>query len=69
MQNAKEKGFEKRTIYYAAKTYSNQMDKSSKYNDLKEVIFIAITDFVMFPEKQDYISTHSIRDDKHTLKT
>jgi len=64
MQNAKEKGFEKRAIYYAAKTYSNQMDKSGKYSDLKEVIFIAITDFVMFPEKQDYISNHSIRDDK-----
>jgi predicted transposase/invertase (TIGR01784 family) len=64
MQNAKEKGFEKRAIYYAAKTYSNQIDKSGKYSDLKEVIFIAITDFVMFPEKEDYISTHSIRDDK-----
>ena len=68
MQNAKEKGFEKRAIYYAAKTYSSQMDKSGKYSDLKEVIFIAITNFVMFPEKEEYISTHSIRDDKTCSK-
>jgi predicted transposase/invertase (TIGR01784 family) len=71
MQNAKEKGFEKRAVYYASKTYATQMDKGGKYSDLKEVIFIAITDFVMFPEKEAYISTHSIRDtetNEHDLK-
>ena len=64
MQNAKEAGFEKRAVYYASKTYATQMNKGGKYSDLKEVIFIAITDFVMFPDKACYISTHSIRDDK-----
>lgn len=71
MQNAKEKGFEKRAVYYASKTYATQMDKGGKYADLKEVIFIAITDFVMFPDKKGYISTHNIRDTKtneHDLK-
>jgi len=62
MQNAKEKGFEKRAIYYASKTYATQMDKGGKYADLKEVIFVAITNFIMFPEKDNYISTHNIRD-------
>jgi len=71
MQNAKEKGFEKRAVYYASKTYATQMDKGGKYADLKEVIFIAITDFTMFPGKKDYISMHNIRDIKtneHDLK-
>jgi len=71
MQNAKEKGFEKRAVYYASKTYSAQLDKSNKYSDLKEVIFVAITNFVMFPNKIEYISTHSILDNKtyhHDLK-
>jgi predicted transposase/invertase (TIGR01784 family) len=64
MQNAREKGFEKRAVYYASKTYANQMDKGGKYADLKEVIFIAITDFTMFPSKEDYFSIHNIRDIK-----
>jgi predicted transposase/invertase (TIGR01784 family) len=31
---------------------------------LKEVIFIAITDFILFPDTEDYISIHNIRDIK-----
>ena len=62
MQSAKEKGFEKRAVYYASKTYGTQMNKGGKYSDLLEVIFIAITDFVLFPEKNNYFSTHTIRD-------
>ena len=64
MQSAKEKGFEKRALYYASKTYGSQLDKGGRYADLLEVIFIAITDFVMFPEKTDYLSFHTIRDNK-----
>jgi predicted transposase/invertase (TIGR01784 family) len=40
------------------------MDKGGKYADLKEVIFIAITNFVMFPDKNDCVSVHNIRDIK-----
>ena len=68
MQNAKEKGFEKRAVYYASKTYSTQMDQGGKYADLKEVIFVAITDFIMFPDKKDFISTYSILDNKTYTK-
>lgn len=64
MQNAKEKGFEKRALYYASKTYASQMNKGGEYEYLKEVIFIAITNFVMFLDKKDYISVHNIRDVK-----
>ena len=55
MQVAKERGFEKRAQYYAAKAYSSQMFKTGKYQDLKEVIFVAIADFVMFEDKNGKI--------------
>lgn len=48
MQVAKTPGFEERAQFYAAKAYINQMNVGGKYQDLKEVIFIAITDYVMF---------------------
>ena len=47
------------------------MDKGGQYSDLLEVIFIALTDFVMFPENTIYLSTSTIRDtetNEQTLK-
>lgn len=64
MQVAKEKGFEKRAQYYAAKAYNSQLYVKGKYHTLKEVIFLAISDFVMFPKKKDYKSDHVILDKK-----
>ena len=71
MQIAKIAGFEKRAQYYAAKAYSRQLDGGENYHNLKEVIFLAITDFVMFPDKQDYKCNHVILDKvthSHDLK-
>ena len=71
MQVAKGRGFEKRAQYYAAKAYSRQMMESDLYINLKEIIFVAITDFVMFPDKADYKSDHVVLDKKtysHDLK-
>ena len=62
MQVAKEKGFEKRAQYYASKAYISQAIKGGEYYDLKEVIFLAISDFVMFPQKAAYKSDHVILD-------
>lgn len=62
MQVAKEKGFTKRAQYYAAKAYGSQLKIREKYQDLKEVIFLAIADFVMFPNKVAYKSDHVILD-------
>ena len=64
MQVAKTKGFEKRAQYYAAKAYTNQLNQSEDYHKLKEVIFLAITDFVMFKDKKEYKSDHVVLD-KH----
>ncbi|MFP3036320.1 MAG: Rpn family recombination-promoting nuclease/putative transposase [Wolbachia sp.] len=71
MQVAKTKGFEKRAQYYAAKAYLRQADKGDQYEDLKEIIFIAIVDCILFPNKSEYKSKHTIRDEEineHDLK-
>ena len=65
MQVARTAGFEKRAQFYAARAYSRQLDKGEKYHELKAVIFVAITDFIMFPEKSDCYSTHEILDKKN----
>ena len=71
MQVASHKGFEKRAQYYAAKAYVSQMDRGGQYENLKEVIFLAIANFTMFPEKENYKSDHIILDrdnQQHDLK-
>ncbi|QGT16110.1 Rpn family recombination-promoting nuclease/putative transposase [Wolbachia pipientis] len=71
MQVAKTTGFEKRAQYYAAKAYSSQADVGDQYHDLKEIIFIAIADCILFPDKSEYKSKHTIRDEdtnEHDLK-
>ena len=62
IQVAKEKGFEKRAQYYAAKAYSSQARVGGAYADLKEIIFLAISNFIMFPNKDAYKSDHIILD-------
>lgn len=62
IQVAHESGFTKRAQYYAAKTYIEQREKGLEYADLKQVIFLAITDFIVFPKKKDYLSHHAMLD-------
>jgi hypothetical protein len=62
MQVAYDSGFEKRAQYYAAKTYIEQRDQGTDYKDLKQVTFLAITDFTIFPKKNGYLSHHHIMD-------
>ena len=64
-------GFEKRAQYYAAKAYVRQSQKGVQYPDFKEIIFLAITDFTLFPDKAAYFSHHIILDketNEHNLK-
>jgi predicted transposase/invertase (TIGR01784 family) len=71
MQIAKIEGFEKRAQYYAAKTYCSHFGVGGKYQDLKKVVFLAITDYVVFPKKNRYKSDHVILDrhsHEHDLK-
>ena len=78
MQVSQHKGFEKRAQLYAAKAYSQQIIKEDEnhkklavYAKLKGVIFLAIADFIMFPDKEAWQSTHWLLDTKtyeHDLK-
>ena len=66
MQVAPTKGFQKRAQYYAAKAYSRQLNsgqqEDGRYQNLKEVIFVAIADCIIFPDKYEYKSDHVILD-------
>jgi len=62
MQINNEKGFEKRAQYYAAKAYTEQRGQGIEFADLKEITFLAITDFSLFPEKKEYLSHHVVLD-------
>ena len=62
MQVARTTGFKERAIYYASKAYVNQMVKGGQYEHLKEVIFIAIIDYELFPQKANYHSSHRLCD-------
>ncbi|BAO99396.1 putative uncharacterized protein [Wolbachia endosymbiont of Cimex lectularius] len=71
MQFTKTRGFEKRAQYYAAKAYSSQADQGDEYHNLKEIIFIAVADCIIFPDKAEYKSNYTIRDEntnEHDLK-
>ncbi len=71
MQIAKEKGFEKRAQYYASKAYISQAKFGGEYQALREIIFLAISDFIMFSNKKGYKSDHVILDREsyeHDLK-
>lgn len=64
MQVARVAGFKERAQYYAARAYISQMKVGGAYEDLAEVIFVAIMDHVIFPDKRCYQSDHTIRDAK-----
>lgn len=71
MQVAQSRGFEKRAQYYASQVYGNQANIGDEYHGLKEIIFIAIADCIIFPEKSHYKSDHVILDKithEHDLK-
>jgi predicted transposase/invertase (TIGR01784 family) len=55
-------GFAKRAQYYASQVYVNQVNKGESYFTLKEVIFLALVNFMMFPAKPYYKSEHIILD-------
>ncbi len=61
-------GFEKRAQYYAAKAYCRQTDRGKKesgmYKNLKKIVFIAIADCLLFPNKRGYKSRHYITDEE-----
>ena len=62
MQVAESTQYRERAQYYASKAYISQADKGGEYSDLKKVIFLAFTNYSIFPKKQDHKSDHKILD-------
>jgi len=76
MQLSHEQGFDKRSLYYAAKTYCSQLTKElvepgqsekskkrkKRFKDLKDVYFLAITGFTPFPKKKTWLSRIGLTD-------
>ena len=69
MQVTATTGFQKRAQYYASKAYSGQLFAGDDYQKLRDVIFLAITNFTMFPEESAIKSNHIIlNSDTYTHK-
>ena len=68
MQVLNYEGFDKRVLYNAAKTYSQQLVKGDDYTLLNPVIGVTLTDFVMFRDIPTHISRFQLMD-KQTLAT
>ena len=69
MQVTATTGFQKRAQYYASKAYSGQLFEGDDYQKLRDVIFLAITNFTMFPEESAIKSDHLIlNSDTYTHK-
>jgi predicted transposase/invertase (TIGR01784 family) len=56
--------FEKRVVYNLAKTYGNQLESGARYSQLKPVIALTITDFIMFKNSPKVISKFSFKEDQ-----
>lgn len=64
MQVATISGFEKRAQDYASKAYVQELAHAEGYEDLKAIIFIEITTFILFPNEIDYYSTGCVLEEK-----
>ncbi len=62
MQVSHERGFDRRALYYAARAYCSQRTRNHKFHDLKDVYFLAITDFAPFPKKKEWLSRIGLKD-------
>ncbi len=70
MQVTDKIGFDKRVVYYTAKSYSAQLSVGEDFAKLKSTIFIGILNFT-FLESEHYLSRHLILDAntyEHKLK-
>jgi len=65
MQVSYERSFVKRAQYYASKAYISQMNVKGEYHAVKTVIFLAIANHVMFPNKKNFKSDRVILDAKN----
>jgi len=61
MQIAEVKDFDKRVLYYASQSYTDQIERGDDYEKLKPTFFIGILDFNI-TKNPNYLSRHKILD-------
>ena len=61
MQIAEVKDFDKRVLYYASQSYTDQIDRGDSYTNLKPTYFIGILNFEA-TQNTNYLSRHKIYD-------
>lgn len=59
-----------RALFYISKMYSDQIDKSQKYDVLKKCVSISILDFILFENQENFYSRfHILEDTRHFIYT
>ena len=68
MQVLNVEGFEKRILYNAAKTYSQELQKGEDYTLLNPVIALTLTDFTLFKDNEDLINRFKLLEKKSFIE-
>ncbi|MBF0437343.1 MAG: Rpn family recombination-promoting nuclease/putative transposase, partial [Magnetococcales bacterium] len=65
MHVEKVSSFLKRIQYNSAKAYANQISRGEDYPNLKQIIAVTITDFILFDDFEHCTSVHESRETVH----
>lgn len=57
-----------RSLFYAAKMYTEQIEPGQKYNVFKKCVSISILDFILFENETEFYSCFHIMEDTHYFK-
>ncbi len=57
-----------RSLFYAAKMYTDQIKPGQKYTVFKKCVSISILDFILFENQKDFYSCFHIMEDTHHFK-
>ena len=57
-----------RSLFYASKMYTDQIEPGQKYNVFKKCVSISILDFVLFESEFEFYSCFHIMEDTHHFK-
>ena len=56
-----------RSLFYASKMYTDQIEQSQKYDVLKKCVSISILDFELFKDQEEFYSSFHIREDQRNF--
>ena len=56
-----------RSLFYASKMYTDQIEQGQKYDVLKKCLSISILDFELFKDQEEFYSSFHIREDQRNF--